>query len=224
MDKNGGGTAIAEALGSQNSCAENELPVFPVIDSDNPVPTDMENGLHILELVKPTTDLNSDYNHGMLKDLQDKELLFPMFDLVEMAKAQQLDDINELYYDTYEDLVLEIEELKNELCTIECRPSSILGREVFDTPEIKTPGQKKGRLRKDRYSALLYVNGYCRLEGKDEMPQIKYVPVGGTRDIVKKSSDENKASSLYSGPGLLKVKDGHDWMSGNISHLYRRNR
>lgn len=216
MDKNGGGTAIAEALGSSNSCSEGELPVFPVIDPDDPKMTDVEQGIHILELVKPTSDLNSDYNHGMLKDLQDKELLFPMFDVVEMAKAQQIDELNEIVYDTYEDLVLEIEELKNELCTIECRPSSTLGREIFDTPEIKLPNQKKGRLRKDRYSALLYVNGYCRDVGKDDIPQIKYVPVGGTKDIVKKKSDESKSAALYSGPGMLKVTQGSDWILGNV--------
>jgi len=216
MDKNGGGTAISEALGSVNSCTNGELPVFTVIDPDDPKMSDIEDGIHILELVKPTSELNSEYNHGMLKDLQDKQLIFPMFDVVEMAKAQQIDELNEIVYDTYEDLVLEIEELKNEICTVECRPSSILGREVFDTPEIKLPNQKKGRLRKDRYSALLYVNGYCRDIGKDEIPKIKYIPVGGTKDIVTKKSSENKTSSLYSGPGMLKISQGSDWILGNV--------
>ena len=55
----------------------------------------------------------------------------------------------------------EIEELKNELSTITISETST-GKEHFDTPEKKTAGMKKGRLKKDRYSALLMANMIAR--------------------------------------------------------------
>jgi hypothetical protein len=203
MDKNGGGTAIAEALGNKYSCELNELPVYELIDVEEPKYTDGLEGIHILELLAPTSELNAEANHGMLKDLQDKILLFPLFDTVEMVQALEFDKINDVKFDTYEDLVQEIEELKNEMTTIVVTPSSTLGRETFDTPEVKMDGQKKGRLRKDRYSALLYANYYARSKGKDEVFKMEYKVVGGTKDTINHITVTK--GSMYHGPGLLRV-------------------
>ena len=52
---------------------------------------------------------------------------------------------------------MDIEELKDELSTI-VMTQTPNGRNKWDTPEVKLPGGKKGRLRKDRYSALLMAN------------------------------------------------------------------
>ena len=41
---------------------------------------------------------------------------------------------------------MEIEELKDELATIVMTQTSISGRDKWDTPEIKMPNGKKGRL------------------------------------------------------------------------------
>ena len=64
-------------------------------------------------------------------------------------------------YDTLEDCLMEIEELKNELSTI-IITQTLTGRDRWDTPEVKLPGNKKGRLRKDRYSSLLMGNMVSR--------------------------------------------------------------
>lgn len=206
MDKNGGGIAIAEALSSFDTCKDGEYPIYLTINREDPQPDDIKQGIHILELLVPTTDINSEANHGMLKDLQDKVLLFPMFDTIEMAKALEMDKINEIKYDTYEKLVEEIEELKNEMTTIVCTPSANLGKEMFNTPDIKQPGQKKGRLRKDRYSALLYMNYYARNKGKNEPIKIEYKSVGATRDSARITFDPRQP--LYHGPGVFKLKNG----------------
>lgn len=203
MDKHGGGIAIAEALGSKNTYKNTELPILPLINPDEPKPTDMEKGVHILELVAPTQELNSEANHGMLKDLQDKVLLFPLFDTIELAKASQLDNMNNLTFDTYEDLVQEVEELKSEMTSIVVIQSSTLGKESFDTPEIKMEGSKKGRLRKDRYSALLYANYYARNKDKQTVIAIEYKAVGGTKNTVSKKTS-TAPESMYSGPGMLR--------------------
>jgi hypothetical protein len=222
MDKNGGGTAIEEALSSRDTCAEGEHPVFTVIDPEEPKQTDMENGIHILQMLAPTMDINRDANHGMLKDLQDKALLFPLFDTVELAKSVELDNINNVRFDTYEDLVLEIEDLKTEITSIVCKPSSTLGKETFDTPDTKMPGQaKKGRMRKDRYSALLYANYFARNKDRNEPLKMHYVPVGGTKGMNKGQSGQRSTGSMYTGPGLLKF--GRDkWISGGGGRVSRK--
>lgn len=210
MDKNGGGIAIEEALASVETYQRGEMPVFSLIDPEEPKANDIKEGLHILELLSPTSEYNSDANHGMLKDFQDKVLLFPLFDSIELAQAIELEgDLDEEAYDTFEDLLNEIEELKSELTSIVVTPSSTLGRDTFDTPAIKGSGDKKGRLRKDRFSALLYANTYARNKGKDDVFKIDYKPVGGTKDTIKKTKTMDKApSQMYYGPGTLKVRPG----------------
>jgi hypothetical protein len=56
---------------------------------------------------------------------------------------------------------MEVEELKDELVTVVVSVTAG-GRERFDTPEIKTDVGKKGRMRKDRYSALVIANMLAR--------------------------------------------------------------
>jgi len=68
-------------------------------------------------------------------------------------------------------------------------------RDRWDTPEVKLPNGKKGRLRKDRYSALLIANMIARQINRTLQP-IDYDVVGGnSRDLTR--SNDNK---LYKGP------------------------
>jgi hypothetical protein len=224
MDKNGGGTAIAEALASIDTLEPGELPVYQIIDPEEPKADDAKHGLHILELLAPTNEINADANHGMLKDLQDKVLLFPLFDVVELAQAIELEGSTEEddVYDTYEDLLHEIEELKVELTSIVVTPSSALGKETFDTPAIKGVGDRKGRLRKDRYSALLYANYYARNKGKDDVFKIDYKPVGSSNLTARPTIKADSNEMMYYGPGMLKAKSGHDWIKGSGYKMYRK--
>lgn len=216
MDKNGGGIAIAECLSSEDSLIGNEAPIYEIINPDEPKSNDMKVGLHILELLKPTQDLNVEANHGLLKDLQDKVLLFPKFDTVEVEKAIIKDgDTSSLDGDSYEEILEEIEELKNEMTLITVTPSSVLGKEIFDLPKTKGESAPKGYMRKDRYSALLYANYYARNKGKTDIFKIDYKPSGGTLDTLRRITPTN--SSMYTGPGMLKFQNGH----GKISPAVR---
>jgi hypothetical protein len=205
MDKNGGGIGIAEALSNPGNCQTGELPIYELIDPENPKANDMKEGLHILELITPTNDINAEANHGMLKDLQSKTLLFPMFDSIEIAKSIEVDYIEGNEFDTYEDLIYEIEELKSEIASIVVTGTSTLGKENFDTPQIKGTTTKKGRLRKDRYSALLYANFYSRNKNKQEHIEITYKAVGGTKDTLRNVRVQGGGSNqMYYGPGMLR--------------------
>ena len=90
---------------------------------------------------------------------------------------------------------MEIEELKDELCTIVMTKTSISGRDKWDTPEVKMANGRKGRLRKDRYSALLIANMIARTLIRAPEPP-KYNMVGGTTGMI----DRDKGGQMYNGP------------------------
>lgn len=217
IDKHGGGIAVEEALSSRDTCNGNELPLYPVVDEEEEKPTDFLEGLHILQMLAMSSESNSDANHGMLKDLQNQTLLFPMFDSIELARSIEIDNIEENLVDTYEDLLNEIEELKNELSSITVTASSALGKETFDVPGAHN---KKNKKRKDRYSALLYGNYYARLKGKNEVVKIDYRATGGTKDTIKKTMGYDKGM-MYYGPGTLKFGDSNWLKTGGTSYKRR---
>jgi hypothetical protein len=172
MDTQGGGIAVMEALHEIEHMEENEHPLWPYIkQGDEDVfwweekdkPSDGEPGLHILHMVQfALPKFMVDSNHGLRKDFENKITLFPYFDSASIGEALAQDKIYGREYDTMEDCVVEIEELKDELTTI-IHDQTAGGRDRWDTPEVKLPGNKKGRLRKDRYSALVIANMVARV-------------------------------------------------------------
>ena len=104
-------------------------------------------------------------------------------------------DLNNLY-DSESECVLEIEELKNELTTIVMTQTSTgpNARDRWDTPEIKLPNGKKGKLRKDRYSALLIANMLARQISRTLQP-INFDVIGNNLAEVKKTGGQ-----MYKGP------------------------
>lgn len=202
MDAQGGGIAVEEALHDPDKIQEDELLIWPIIE-DKSKDTDDQPGLHILELVQfAKADWTSQANHGLRKDFEDKVLLFPRFD--EMSLLLALDqenrdietaDLSPLY-DSISECVLEIEELKNELTTIVMTQTSGSSgaRDRWDTPDIKMPNGKKGKLRKDRYSALVIANMLARQMNRTLDP-INYDIIG--TDVSK--AVQNKGQ-MYKGP------------------------
>lgn len=203
MDAQGGGVAIEEALHDPGKLEEGETVIWPVIDPSKPKDTDDQQGLHILELVQfARADWTSQANHGLRKDLEDKVLLFPRFDQVSLALALDREgkdimstDFNNLY-DNESDCILEIEELKNELTTIVMTQTSTgpNGRDRWDTPEVKLPNGKKGKLRKDRYSALIIANMLARQMSRTLEP-VSFELIGNNLADVGRNNGE-----MYRGP------------------------
>ena len=153
LDAQGGGIAVMEALHDKDKVREGEQKIWPVIDYDKPKDTDDEPGLHILRMCQfAKYDWLAEANHGLRKDFEDKLVLFPDFDSVSLGLSAEEDNIEGRIYDTLEDCVMEIEELKNELSMIIMTQTGT-GRERWDTPEVKIAAGKKSRLRKDRYSS-----------------------------------------------------------------------
>jgi hypothetical protein len=99
---------------------------------------------------------------------------------------------------------MEIEELKNELTTITLTKTSISGRDRWDTPEIKLPNGKKGKLLKDRYSSLVIANMLARQISRADAPPAYHMIGGAVPEI-----DVNaKRGHLYDPNGWWHMPDG----------------
>lgn len=162
MDSQGGGYHVLECLHDKDKIRDKERPIWTIIDPERQSDTDGEFGEHIVTLISfADAKWVVDANHALKKDFLDKVCLFPHTDGIDYALAGVQDSAENRLYDRLEDCIFDINELKNELSTI-VMTKTPNGRDKWDTPEIKLPGQKKGRLRKDRYSALLMANMIAR--------------------------------------------------------------
>ncbi len=207
LDAQGGGRSIEEALHDPKKLnkAENEELLWEIIEEDKEKPTDDEEGNHCLEMIQfADYEWTSGANNGLLKDMQDKFIVFPRYDTFSVGLAYEmgelgLNEASDEYQDSLEDLFHEIEELKNELTTIVMSRTGLGqgARDRWDTPEVKDPAtQKKGRLRKDRYSAFLIANMIGRQLSRASAP-VRNTLIG---DHVKNFPQKNfQSNQLYQG-------------------------
>ena len=209
IDSQGGGFAIAEGLADEDKLQPGERKILPIIEDSKKKPTDDIAGDHILEYINfASAEWTSKANHGLRKDIEDKVLLFPRFDTLTLALMTEKDKIQfnslkETYgdsaalklYDTLEDCAMDIEELKTELTTVVVSVTSN-GRERFDTPEIKLDTGKKGRMRKDRYSAMVIANMIARSMQRS-IPAPTYVNIGR---VIGQGGKANSTDKMYVGP------------------------
>tara|TARA_R100000008_G_scaffold34400_1_gene19451 strand:+ start:5970 stop:7946 length:1977 start_codon:yes stop_codon:yes gene_type:complete len=206
LDAQGGGIAVMEALHDKDKIPEGELPIWPVVE-EKAKDTDDNAGLHILRMCQfARADWLAEANHGLRKDLEDKIVLFPYFDSASLGIALETDKSSGKKYDTLEDCVMEIEELKDELSMIVMTQTST-GRERWDTPEVKTGAGRKSRLRKDRYSALIMANMSARhILVVKEMPE--YGAFGG---FAGETGSRFSSEKLFQGPS---------WFTEKMDNIY----
>lgn len=201
IDTAGGGRMVMESLNDKNLIRPGELELWPIVDPTKPKDTDYFQGRHIIDpIVFTREEWTTGANHGLKKDMEDKVLLFPYFDAVSVIDADYVDykSDNE---DTLIKCIEEIEELKNELCTITVSQTAATNRERWDTPEFKLPNGKKGRMRKDRYSSLLMANMTARTVERMYQYDIQTV-IGG----FAKSSKNDTDTDMFKGNPLIASK------------------
>lgn len=207
MDAQGGGVAVMESMHDKDKIKEGEVAIWPTIDDNKAKDTDDEQGLHILEMCQfAKYEWLAEANHGMRKDFEDKALLFPDFDSLSLVISEHQDTEKGRMFDTLEECVLDIEELKDELAMIQMTQTSA-GRDRWDTPQVVVGTGKKSKMRKDRYSALLMANMAARVIQRTP-EQAAYNFYGGfaTGGHKPKSTDK-----LYTGPS---------WFSENMKDVY----
>lgn len=208
IDAQGGGVAVMESLHDQDKIKDGELPLWPTIDDNKPKDTDGERGLHILEMCQfAKHEWLAEANHGMRKDFEDKVLLFPFFDAISIGLSSSEDNLKNRIFDTLEECVLEIEELKDELAMIQMTQTNS-GRDRWDTPEVVVGTGRKSKVRKDRYSALLMANMAARVLQRTPT-QEAYNFYGGF--ATGGHSSKGMAEKMYSGPS---------WFTDNMKDVY----
>ena len=209
MDAQGGGIAVMESLHDRDKIQEGELAIWPTIDDDKPKDTDDERGLHILEMCQfAKYDWLAEANHGLRKDFEDKVLLFPFFDSISLGLSNADDGLKGRHFDTLEECVMDIEELKDELSMIQITQTAT-GRDRWDTPEVVVGTGKKSKMRKDRYSALIMANMAARVLQRAPTPQA-YNFYGGFA-TAGEDYKAKKREDLYNGP---------IWFTENMSDIY----
>jgi len=203
LDAQGGGIAVMEALHDKDKIGEGELPIWPVINEDKESDTDDHPGLHILKMCQfANAGWLAEANHGLRKDFEDRRVLFPYFDSISLGLSAEEDNATGRVYDTLEDCVMEIEELKDELSMIVMTQTST-GRERWDTPEVKVAAGKKNRMRKDRYSSLIMANMSARSISTEKV-MVDHMTQGGFAVIDSQANFEKE--KLYHGPSWFTEK------------------
>jgi intein/homing endonuclease len=211
MDSQGGGYPISEMLRNKKllNKDDGDFPIYEIIDPENPKETDGESdGPQILSLVKQSSEFNAQANLCLHKSFETQRLLFPSFNTAIMESARIAEEAQNVQFDRYHENVDNIEILKNELCTIHMSETST-GKERFDTPTVILPGsvegrQRKGRLRKDRYTALLLAHKYVYESDITPESNIDYTDSVGN---IKKIKKLKKGEAMYFGLGIVGVKD-----------------
>lgn len=219
MDSQGGGYAIADMLKNKKLLDgdKGDFPIHEIIDFDQPKPTDSETGMHILHLVQQSTTFNSDANVALHKSFETRTLLFPAFDVVQFQAALNAEQSMNITCDTFEECIHNIEELKNELCTIQLSMTAT-NKEKFDTPSVVTGStmegrQSKGRLRKDRYTSLLLAHKYIYDNETKPTQTIDYNNVVGNIKMVRSDPSEG----MYCGPGIGQMRNAKEWSKGGAN-------
>jgi intein/homing endonuclease len=210
MDAMGGGYMIEESLHDLDKLLPGELPIWQVIDPDPKKRKDNDNkkGLHIIEMVQ-FSDANwvNEANTGLKKDMEDKVLLFPYMDTAMLGFSIEEDKQLNRRHDTLEDAVMEIEAMKDELASI-VHTQTESGRDKWDVPKIKgTEQEKKGRMRKDRYSALLMANMGARQMVRGPKPQEWDGAGGWAGQIAKQGAGGGAEYILGEGWGAMPDDD-----------------
>ena len=217
LDSQGGGYTVLEALHDDDIMEPGEQLIWEIIEEDKSKDSDNYTGLHLVELINfASAEWTSTANHGMRKCMEDKQLLFHYFDIVECSIDCEIDAQREIdgdlsvKFDSFEQVLFEVEELKNELTSITMTRSGIQGRDRWDTPEKKTPTGKKIKMRKDRYSALVMANwGAMNFRALNYNPQHNFI---GSFASGSKKKGKPKSNDWYSAPDWF--KDGARGMYG----------
>ena len=128
--------------------------------------------------------------------------------LLHLGISNAEDGLKDRIFDTLEQCVMEIEDLKDELTMIQMTQTAS-GRDKWDTPETIIGTGRKGKQRKDRYSALIMANMAARILSRIPEPAT-YEFYGGFATISPKSEEE-KQKDLYSGP---------NWFTEKMKNVY----
>lgn len=213
VDAQGGGRGLTDSLKDSNMLVDGDVPILPIIDPKKPADTDRMSGNHIIKHINyGAYNWIEPANYELLADMESKRLLFPNYDAL-TSELSIADDKRRLekfkiqnpnispnvikLFDSMENIVDEIEQLKDELTSVIAVKSSdsIGSRLVWKVPDVRVDGKTKTVGKKDRYSALLMANWMGR-RLMDAPKQADYNYDGGL--ITQFSGNTHTSEPMYS--------------------------
>lgn len=207
MDTGGGGVSVREGLRDPDKLLDDRDEI--ILDMDD----EMTQGLPGRRILKMIEFVNYkwrvDAHHGLRKDILEKKILFPCFDIADMAVGEVEDDSAGRVFDTLGDCYLEIEQCKQETTLIQ-HSHTTTHKEKWDIPSVigVDANANKKALKKDRFSSLLLSNWGCRI--LEQEPELKtgysYTQFGGTAQSWD-YSNEGAYKSIYVGKGTSGMKN-----------------
>lgn len=159
-DAGGGGLALRELFKDPDKIPKDELPILDMDDEN----TERMQGQRILKMVEFSNyQWRREAHYGLKKDIMDKKLVFPQYDLAAI-EAANASDRGGTSFDTVEDCYLELEQCKSETMMIR-HTSTATGQEKWDVPRMLgiDSEEMRKRLKKDRFTSLLLANWAARL-------------------------------------------------------------
>ena len=210
IDSGGGGNYILEGLHDKDKLEIGEVPVWPILNQPKHEWCDTQEGLHIVHMINfADNKWLSEAYFSTKKDMEERLLIFPNFDSASIGLIELQDESDRPKFivgglvDTEEQIIDEIEELKNELTCI-IHGKSPTGKDQFTVPETKSAEGKKIRVKKDRATALVLANSVARSIMRDFVDS-HYESNGGFA-----TPSKNTGGSMYSNP----------WYSNAVSDAY----
>lgn len=159
-DAGGGGLALRELFKDPDKTPKDELPILDMDDEN----TERMQGQRILKMVEFSNyQWRREAHYGLKKDIMDKRLVFPQYDLAAI-EAANANDRGGTSFDTVEDCYLELEQCKSETMMIRHTMTGT-GQEKWDVPRMLgvDSEEMRKRLKKDRFTSLLLANWAARL-------------------------------------------------------------
>jgi hypothetical protein len=220
IDTQGGGYTIIENLHNALYLEPGESPIWSIAGKRAEQDID-QTGLKLIEGIT-LGDANwvRDANYNMRRDMESLTLLFPQFDAATIELSIVQDSMRAAsfekanpgkkieIFDSLEDVVQEIEDLKDELTSIihTRTGTGIYSREKWVVPGSAAQASGNNETnKKDRYSALLMANEVARRLRSENLYKKEYIAMGGLISEVRK---KRVGGPLYSGP---------EWFTNSIN-------
>lgn len=184
LDSSGGGVSIREALKDPTKLLDPQDELVFDMDDENVLD---EPGSHTLKMIQFSNKEWRGLAHwGLRQDILDCRTIFPEYSGADIELAGARSKEIGVSYDTYEDNMLELEQLKIE--TIMIRMSQTAnGGEVWDIPKVVGMNAEamRQKLKRDRFTSLLLANWAGRLvmEERSQVYDTNFIG-GALGDIV----------------------------------------
>lgn len=225
LDDGGGGVAIREGLRDPDKFLDSKDQAILDMDDEN---AEIMDGIHMLKMANfRSADWRREAHQGLKKDLSEKTLMFPEYNMIEIGKATFANQyLGHNLIDDISDCVYEIEQCKKEMIMIKLETTAN-GTERWDVPNIKGPKTTGGDevMKKDRFTSLLLANyGARTLNFENEIEALHQREMPTAAGVTRNTKLTNKDEPAYYGVGIRKMQNSKYYTGGSSFYDVNFNR